>query len=48
MATIAQYLRALPGHTRDGFAALRDIIVWGSVYPRSVDLATLRAMRKRP
>lgn len=45
---IAQYVRGLPRSLRDGCAALRDLFLWGSVYPRTIDLATLRAMRKQP
>lgn len=48
MAVIAQYARALPRSIRDGYAAFRDLLLWGTVYPRTIDLATLRAMRKRP
>jgi hypothetical protein len=47
MTVIQQYLRALPQAIRDGWAVLRDILLWGSVYPRTIDLATLRTMRKQ-
>lgn len=48
MTTVRQYLRQLPQSFRNGCAALRDILWWGSVYPRTIDLATLRAMKNRP
>jgi hypothetical protein len=45
---LREYLRALPRTIQDGCAALRDILLWGAVYPRTIDLPTLRAMRKQP
>jgi hypothetical protein len=47
MTIITQYVRAMPRSIVDGCAALRDMLLWGTVYPRSIDLATLRLMRKR-
>lgn len=46
MTTITRYVRAVPRSIVDGCAALRDMFLWGRVYPRTIDLATLRAMRK--
>lgn len=48
MTFLKQYARALPQTIRDGCAAYRDILLWGTVYPRTIDLPTLRAMKKRP
>lgn len=48
MTALVQYVRALPRTVTDGCAALSDLLLWGSVYPRMINLATLRAMRKRP
>lgn len=48
MTTISQHLRQLPQSFRDGCSALHDILWWGSVYPRTIDLAALRTLRKRP
>lgn len=48
MTVIKQYVRALPQTIRDGCAALRDMLLWGTVHPRTIDLPRLRAMKKRP
>lgn len=45
---LREYLRTLPQTMRDGCAALRYILLWGAVYPRTIDLPALRAMRKQP
>ena len=46
MGELVEWLRALPRSIAGGFAAVRDLLLWGRVYPRAVDLRTLRAMRR--
>lgn len=48
MTTISQHLHQLQQSFRNGCAALHDILWWGSAYPRTIDLAALRTLRKRP
>lgn len=48
MTFLQQYMRSLPHTIRDGYAGLRDMLLWGTVYPRTIDIPTLRAMRERP
>jgi len=47
MGELMQWLRALPRSIADGVEAARDLLLWGHVYPRTVDMAVLRRM-KRP
>lgn len=47
MGELARWLRALPRSIADGFAAARDLLLRGHVYPRTVDMAALRRMRRQ-
>ncbi|MBW8703741.1 hypothetical protein MBT84_29520 [Streptomyces sp. MBT84] len=42
---LARWLRFFPRSVADGLAALRDLLLWGHVYPRTVTLETLRRMK---
>ncbi|MGW4560090.1 hypothetical protein ACWEOV_41745 [Streptomyces sp. NPDC004365] len=42
---LARWLRLFPRSVADGLAVLRDLFLWGSVYPRAVTLETLRRMK---
>jgi hypothetical protein len=48
MDDLVRWLRQLPRSIADGFAALRDLLFWGHIYPRAVSLETLQRMRRRP
>ncbi|MFJ4926870.1 hypothetical protein [Streptomyces sp. NPDC088736] len=48
MDELVVWLRLLPRSIADGFAALRDLLFWGHVYPRAVRLESLQRMRRRP
>lgn len=48
MNELVWWLRGLPRSIEDGCAALRDLLLWGQVYPRTLDMATLRRMKGRP
>jgi hypothetical protein len=47
MNDLVRWLRSFPRTVADGFAALRDLFLWGQVYPRAIDMATLRRMRRQ-
>jgi len=47
MDTIVKWLRAQPRLIRDGLAGARDLLLWGRLYPRTIDLRTLGEMRRR-
>jgi len=42
---LVQWLRSFPRTVSDGCVALRDLLLWGQVYPRVLDMKTLAAMR---
>jgi hypothetical protein len=47
MDELVRWLRAFPRTITNGVAALRDLLLWGQVYPRAIDITTLRRMRGR-
>ena len=47
MGELARRLRAFPRSIANGFAVVRDLLLWGHVYPRAVDMAVLRRMKEQ-